>query len=68
MKAVVRVTGRTAGDLRQAAVDEAESFAAGETYEIEWPETVESALVGEPGERVFSADIRVVVADEVSLF
>lgn len=67
MKAVVRVTGRTAGDLRQAAVDEAERFAAGESYEIEWPETVSSELVGE-GERLFSADVRVVVADEVTLF
>lgn len=70
MRAVVRVTGRTASDLRRAAVDEAERFAAGEPYEIEWPEVVQSELVPESGEgeRRFHADIRVVVADEVTLF
>ncbi len=70
MRAVVRVTGRTAADLRRAAVDEAERFAAGEAYEIEWPELVTSEPVAGSGEggRSFHADIQVVVADEVTLF
>jgi hypothetical protein len=70
MKAAVRVTGRTAADLRRAAVDVAENFAAGEAYEIEWPEVVGSEIVPESGdgELRFFADVRVVVADEVSLF
>ena len=66
MRAVVRVTGRTAAELRGAAVDAAEGFAAGETYEIEWPEVVESEPHGDG--LVFLADVKVVVADEVSLF
>jgi hypothetical protein len=70
MKAVVRVTGRTAADLRRGAVDAAENFAAGEAYEIEWPEVVGSESVPESGEGElrFFADVRIVVADEVSLF
>ena len=67
MRAVVRVTGRTAAELRGAAVDAAEAFAAGETYEIEWPEVVESEAHGDGGLR-FLADVKVVVADEISLF
>ncbi|MCD2194656.1 hypothetical protein LQ327_14885 [Actinomycetospora endophytica] len=67
---MVRVTGRTAADLRRAAVDAAENFANGEPYEIEWPEVVDSEIVPDAGEARlrFLADIRVVVADEVSLF
>jgi hypothetical protein len=60
------VTGRTAAELRGAAIDAAEAFAAGETYEIEWPEVVESERYDDGGLR-FLADVRVAVADEVTL-